>query len=111
MSQTTTVQAKLRTDQDHAEEHNHDHGHEEHDHSLAWVDLVRIGLVALACLASWLGRTTTFAPRTSHASLHGPVAVVPRPSARKGWPSTGACLREHCPLGRLLRPALARRAV
>ncbi len=55
MSQTTTVQVKSRTDHDDADEHNHDHGHEAHDHSLERVDLVWIGLVALACLASWLG--------------------------------------------------------
>src|SRR5450755_3652420 len=42
----------------HAERHDHEHyGPEDdgHEHALEWVDLVRIGLVALACLASWLG--------------------------------------------------------
>lgn len=35
-------------------DYGHDHEEQEsHDHSLEWVDLVRIGLVALACLASW----------------------------------------------------------
>jgi Cd2+/Zn2+-exporting ATPase/Cu+-exporting ATPase len=34
---------------------------DEHDHSLEWVDLVRIGLMALACLASWLGLWRYFA--------------------------------------------------
>src|SRR5581483_10128440 len=33
----------------------------DHDHSLEWVDLVRIGLVALACLASWFGLGQHFA--------------------------------------------------
>ena len=39
-------------------EHDHEHHgpeSEDHEHALEWVDLVRIGLVALACLASWLG--------------------------------------------------------
>lgn len=29
--------------------------HDEHDHAWEWGDLIRIGLVALACIASWLG--------------------------------------------------------
>jgi hypothetical protein len=59
------TQAASRTDHvdqlDHEHSHGHgrthDHEHEDHshDHPLDWVDLVRIGLVALACLASWLG--------------------------------------------------------
>jgi heavy metal translocating P-type ATPase len=40
----------------HAKEHHDDHDHDdEHDHPIEWVDLVRIGLVAIACIASWLG--------------------------------------------------------
>src|SRR5262245_39101310 len=33
----------------------HEHGPEDHDNPLAWVDLVRIGLVAVAVVASWFG--------------------------------------------------------
>jgi heavy metal translocating P-type ATPase len=39
-------------DHDHQHDHQHDHDHE---HPLEWVDLVRIGLVAVACVASWFG--------------------------------------------------------
>jgi Cd2+/Zn2+-exporting ATPase/Cu+-exporting ATPase len=39
----------------HHDEHHHEHDGHGHDHPLEWVELVRIGLVALACLASWLG--------------------------------------------------------
>lgn len=64
MDQNTqaTAQAVGISEYAHVEDHHHEHGHEHHDHeghdhahSLEWVDLVRIGLVALACLASWLG--------------------------------------------------------
>jgi hypothetical protein len=50
---TPTAEADPRSG--HAESQNHEHGHEDHDHSLAWVDLVRIGLVAVAVVASWFG--------------------------------------------------------
>jgi Cd2+/Zn2+-exporting ATPase/Cu+-exporting ATPase len=46
-------------EQDHA--HAAEHGHEDHEHGLEWADLVRIGLVAVACLASWLGLWQTVA--------------------------------------------------
>jgi Cd2+/Zn2+-exporting ATPase/Cu+-exporting ATPase len=36
-------------------------GHDDHGHSLEWVDLVRIGLMALACIASWFGLWRQFA--------------------------------------------------
>jgi Cd2+/Zn2+-exporting ATPase/Cu+-exporting ATPase len=55
MSQATLTTTEAEPRSTHAEGQNHDHGPEDHDHSLEWVDLVRIGLVALACLASWLG--------------------------------------------------------
>lgn len=44
-------------------EHDDGHGqeHHDHDHSLEGVDLVRIGLVALACITSWLGLWRHFA--------------------------------------------------
>src|ERR1700682_2586587 len=49
-------------DHEHVEGHGHgnDHPHEHHDendndHPLGWVDLVRIGIVALAVVASWIG--------------------------------------------------------
>lgn len=46
----------------HHDSHHHDDGHgHDHDHSLEWVDLVRIGLVAVACLASWFGLWRYFA--------------------------------------------------
>src|SRR5690348_6263184 len=37
------------------QQHHQDHEHEEHDHEHAveLVDLIRIGVVALACVASW----------------------------------------------------------
>jgi heavy metal translocating P-type ATPase len=52
----------------HAEDHGHahhpgaDHVHEDHDHehSLEWVELVRIGLVGVAVVASWLGLWQSF---------------------------------------------------
>src|SRR5262245_39012689 len=55
MSQATlaTTDADPRTKQ--AQGQDHDHGQEDHDHPLVWVDLVRIGLVALAVVASWFG--------------------------------------------------------
>src|SRR5262252_1547089 len=55
MSQATlaTTDADPRTKQ--AQGQDHDHGQEDHDHPLEWVDLVRIGLVALAVVASWFG--------------------------------------------------------
>src|SRR5262249_14727709 len=37
-----------------AEAQDHEQGHEDHDHPLAWVDLVRIGLVAGGVAARWV---------------------------------------------------------
>jgi Cd2+/Zn2+-exporting ATPase/Cu+-exporting ATPase len=51
MSQFTTAQADARTVR--AEEHTHE-DRAEHGQPLAWVDLMRIVLVALACVAGWL---------------------------------------------------------
>ncbi|HEY7155620.1 MAG TPA: cation-translocating P-type ATPase [Gemmataceae bacterium] len=53
----------------HADDHRHahhpgaHHDHEDHDHEhpLVWVELVRIGLVAVAVVASWLGLWQSFA--------------------------------------------------
>lgn len=42
-------------------DHHHDHEEHDHEHSLEWVELVRIGLVALACIASWFGVWQRFA--------------------------------------------------
>src|SRR5215472_2326875 len=55
LNTTATAQMETRTGHAQAEEHDHEHGHEDDEHPFEWVDLVRIGLVALACLASWLG--------------------------------------------------------
>lgn len=60
MNQNATVSAQgdAPKSHPHAEGHDHEHhGPEDHghEHALKMVDLVRIGLVALACLASWLG--------------------------------------------------------
>jgi heavy metal translocating P-type ATPase len=58
MNQNATAIAQADTTRSgpQAEQRDHDHhGPEDHDHSLEWVDLLRIGLVALACRASWLG--------------------------------------------------------
>jgi heavy metal translocating P-type ATPase len=48
--------------EDHGREHTHhpDHGHD-HEHPLEWLELARIGLVALAVVASWLELWTSFA--------------------------------------------------
>jgi heavy metal translocating P-type ATPase len=63
-----TMQAASQTNRVHAEENAHDNGHahvhdedHSHEHALEWVDLVRIGLVALACLVSWFGLWHRFA--------------------------------------------------
>ena len=60
-----TVQPASRTDhveehdykQSHGHEHTHDHEHEDHghDHPLEWVELTRIGFVAVAVIACWFG--------------------------------------------------------
>src|SRR5262249_30280150 len=55
MSQTTTVRAEPGIDNDHATEHRHNQGQQDLGQPLKWVDLVRIGLVAMAVVASWLG--------------------------------------------------------
>jgi P-type Cu+ transporter len=55
----TTATADPRSK--HAEAQNHGHDHEGEDHSLAWVDLVRIGLVAVAVVAGWFGLWNTLA--------------------------------------------------
>ena len=55
MNQATLPKAETDLRSKYAEAQNHEHGHEDHDHPLAWVDLVRIGLVAVAVVASWLG--------------------------------------------------------
>jgi Cd2+/Zn2+-exporting ATPase/Cu+-exporting ATPase len=55
MNPATFATAKADPRSKHAEAQNKDHGHEDHDHSLAWVDLVRIGFVAVAVVASWFG--------------------------------------------------------
>jgi P-type Cu+ transporter len=55
MNQGTLATAKADPLSSHAEAQDHEHRHEDHDHHLEWVDLLRIGLVALACIASWLG--------------------------------------------------------
>src|SRR5262249_23053887 len=48
----------------HVEEHDHAYGQghqhddqegQDHEHPLEWLDLARISLVALACVASWFG--------------------------------------------------------
>jgi heavy metal translocating P-type ATPase len=61
MNQATLATAKADPRSKHAEAQNHEHGHEDHDHPLAWVDLVRIGLVAVAVVASWFGLWNTLA--------------------------------------------------
>jgi heavy metal translocating P-type ATPase len=68
MNRTTTPTPG--TDRAQAEGHDqervHDHHHpgqggHDHDHSLERVELVRIGLVSLACIASWFGLWQRFA--------------------------------------------------
>jgi Cd2+/Zn2+-exporting ATPase/Cu+-exporting ATPase len=56
-----TGQADTRTDRRYVTERDHAHDHHDHedqdhgqDHPLERADLLRIGLVALACVASWL---------------------------------------------------------
>lgn len=61
MDQTETeVGGNAHVSVNHADHH---HEHEEHDHeyNLEWIDLVRLGLVALACIASWFGVWQRFA--------------------------------------------------
>ena len=48
------VRGRGRDEHDH-DRHHHKPGDHEHEHSLKWADLARIGLVALAVAASWLG--------------------------------------------------------
>jgi Cd2+/Zn2+-exporting ATPase/Cu+-exporting ATPase len=55
MNQATLTTAEANPRRGHAEPQAHEHGHEDHDHPLAWVDLLRIGLVAVAVVASWFG--------------------------------------------------------
>src|SRR5262249_30620456 len=55
MNQATLAKVKADRRSGHAEGQKHEHGHEDHDHPLAWVDLVRIGLVAVVVAASWFG--------------------------------------------------------
>ena len=46
----------------HVQDHRHDHDdHDDHDHSLEWVELVRIGLMAVAVVASWFELWKSFA--------------------------------------------------
>jgi Cd2+/Zn2+-exporting ATPase/Cu+-exporting ATPase len=57
---TATAQTEPKESYGQVERHGHKdghdhHDHEDHDHPLEWLDLLRIGLVALACLASWVG--------------------------------------------------------
>lgn len=59
---TAPAQADAAKSHPYANWHDYDHHRpEDHDHSLELVDLVRIGLVALACLASWFGHWQHFA--------------------------------------------------
>src|SRR4051794_36004569 len=53
MNQATLTTAKADPRKGRAE--GQGHSHEDHDHMLARVDLVRIGLVAVAVVASWFG--------------------------------------------------------
>jgi Cd2+/Zn2+-exporting ATPase/Cu+-exporting ATPase len=59
----TTPETDVRPGPAQVKEHDDEHGHADHDHehSLEWVDLVRIGLVALSAVASWLGQWQHFA--------------------------------------------------
>ncbi len=60
-----TAQPVSRTDHLEAHDHKHSHGHEHphdhehedhgHEHPLEWVELTRIGFVAVAVIASWFG--------------------------------------------------------
>jgi hypothetical protein len=57
----TTIQTqRVSEEQGHEHDHPH-HDHDDHDHPLRWVDLVRIGLVALAVVASWFRLWQPFA--------------------------------------------------
>jgi hypothetical protein len=48
-------------DHDHRQEHRDGDDPDDHGHSLGWVELVRIGLTAVAVVASWLGVWKSFA--------------------------------------------------
>src|SRR5213594_496140 len=61
-----TPEADTRTGRPQVEQPDPERGRhlpdpDDHGHSLEWVDLVRIGLMALACLASWFGLCRHFA--------------------------------------------------
>jgi hypothetical protein len=62
MDRTTPAKTAMTRDHRRLEKRDHKHLHvpehhdkANHDHSVEPVELVRIGLMALACLASWLG--------------------------------------------------------
>jgi Cd2+/Zn2+-exporting ATPase/Cu+-exporting ATPase len=55
MNQATLTPANADPRMDQAQEQDHDQRHEDQDHMLAWVDLVRIGCVGIAVVASWFG--------------------------------------------------------
>lgn len=61
MNQATLATADADLRDKHAGGPDDDHGHEDHDHPPAWVDLVRIGLVAVAVVVSWFGLWNTLA--------------------------------------------------
>ncbi len=71
---SATMKADGSSESTHLGDHRHEHGHEnnhehhhhedhghDHAHPLGWVELARIGLVALACLASSFGLWQQFA--------------------------------------------------
>ncbi len=60
MNQNATAIAEIENAKGLPQNHDHD-GPEDREHSLEWVELFRIGLVALACIASWLGFWQYFA--------------------------------------------------
>lgn len=43
------------SNRDHGDAHHHDHDEHDHEHPFEWVELVRIGFVAVAVVASWFG--------------------------------------------------------
>lgn len=60
---TTTPETDARSGHAQVKEHDqdHGHGHDDHEHPLEWVEVVRIVLVALAAVCSWLGLSQRFA--------------------------------------------------
>jgi hypothetical protein len=94
MSQAPLATAEADARRKHAEVQDHDHGHEDHDHMLAGADLVRIGLVAGAVVASWFGLWTFLA---GLLGLEEAVAGFEGSHSRRPWRAATRSSRRRSP--------------